>query len=118
MGADGHIQIYNLTLIQSYLGERWKRLREATSDARIYEHEFKTPSGDTIPVLTRYWGDNLYYDGLWTALAYYSEVGKIRDNAESYYHENIPDADLLQMAADVKWIEQNARIGQSWEVWT
>jgi hypothetical protein len=118
MGADGHIQIYDLKKIETALGERWKRIREQTSDARIYEHSFKTPTGEEIPVLTRYWGDNLYYSGLWTSLANYSTAADIKKNADLYGLESISDSEFEEMAKDVQWIEKECRLGYSWEVWT
>lgn len=96
MGADGHIDIYDLDKILTELSE--KEVKEIC-DSTVYIQKFENRN-----LLTFYWGDNIYHDG-------YSWSDKFSGCENSDFFVNKDEFDRR-----MKVILKN-RI-TSWEVWT
>jgi hypothetical protein len=119
MGADGGITIYPVEFIRNKFGdEKTDKFLKLIRDSLTYTHDFTTPNGEKIPVITKYRGDNIYSESILDRIEVHIWPNKWQETLTINDMEYIKECGLTleEIIYIVKHMNETPK--DYWEVWT
>ena len=121
MGADGHIQIYDLDKIEDEFDEEVvTSFFDHFGSSVMYRQQLRGKK-----YLTRYWGDNLYSDDMYSVVRVCYDPKTDTFNTKNYNYDSYAGDYFMKLSKEqrtqfvymIEFIEERCRL-TDWEVWT